>query len=145
MGRNEHGGRKMRTLSLAAILALAAVPVAAQQADKQGDAARQQMEKQSQDLQVKNNQQGQSPQGQQFSAMSKQTLRSALEQAGFSQINIVDAAYVVRAKTKVGENVVMYIDPPAVGKHSGASGETLHDGSFKTDSIRRALTSTHDN
>jgi hypothetical protein len=140
MGRNEHGGRKMRTLSLAAILALAAVPVAAQQADKQGDAARQQMEKQSQELQVKNNQQSQ-----QFSAMSKQKLRSALEQAGFSQINIVDAAYVVRAKTKDGENVVMYIDPPAVGKQSGASGETLPDGSFKTDSIRRAQKSTHEN
>lgn len=125
----------MRTLSLAAIFALAAIPVSAQQADQQKNQSPvEQMEQQSRQVQTPSERQNQQP-GAQSSAMSQQKLRSALEAAGFTQISIIDSAYLVRAQTEDGNNVVLYIDPPAAGQQSDAG---LPEGSFKTDSIRRA-------
>ena len=124
----------MRTLSLAAIFALAAIPVSAQQADQQKNRSPvEQMEQQSRQVQTQSERQNHQPGAQ--SAMSQQKLRSALEAAGFTQINIIDSAYLVRAQTEDGNNVVLYIDPPAAGQQSDAG---LPEGSFKTDSIRRA-------
>ncbi len=40
-------------------------------------------------------------------------LRDVLREAGFTRIRILDAAYVVRARTPDGRNVLMHVDPPA--------------------------------
>lgn len=48
----------------------------------------------------------------QSTAMSMEALRSNLEAAGFTNIEIVDATYLVRAETQDGERVVMFLDPP---------------------------------
>lgn len=48
----------------------------------------------------------------QVTAMSMEALQSNLEAAGFTNIEIVDAAYLVRAETQDGERVVMFLDPP---------------------------------
>lgn len=55
-------------------------------------------------------------------AMSMETLRSNLEAAGFSNIEIVDAAYLVRAETEDGERVVMFLDPPRTTASAGEAG-----------------------
>src|SRR5690606_21851054 len=114
-------------------------PVSAQQADQQKNQSPvEQMEQQSRQVQTPSERQNQQPnqqQSPQSSAMSQQKLRSALEAAGFTQINIIDSTYLVRAQTEDGNNVVLYIDPPAAGQQSDAG---LPEGSFKTDSIRRA-------
>lgn len=44
--------------------------------------------------------------------MGRDALRSHLEAAGFTNIEIVDAAYLVRARTQDGDQVVMFLDPP---------------------------------
>ncbi|MDF1585037.1 hypothetical protein [Marinimicrococcus flavescens] len=57
--------------------------------------------------------------------MSQEKLRSQLEKAGFSKIEIIDAAFLVRAEGPDGDKVLMYIDPPnnmADGTGSSASG-----------------------
>ena len=62
-------------------------------------------------------------------AMSQVQLRQSLEKAGYKDIRIVDAAYVVQAVGPTGDQVVMYINPPDVaatasnaGADQGASG-----------------------
>jgi hypothetical protein len=109
----------MRALSLAAILALAAIPAAAQQS---GTSATGQTGAQPQ-TQAQPGQQ-QTPQ---FTAMSKEKLRKTLEEAGFQQIQIVDATYTVRARTAEGNEVVMFIDPPSTT--AGAMGTAGTTGS----------------
>lgn len=65
---------------------------------------------------------GQSATTAQSSAMTQQKLRKSLGDAGFQNITIVDAAYLVQAKTKDGETVVMMINPPmASGATTGSS------------------------
>jgi hypothetical protein len=61
--------------------------------------------------------------------MSQAQLRGSLEKAGYKNIRIVDAAYVVQAVGPTGDQVVMYINPPDVaatasnaGADQGASG-----------------------
>lgn len=61
--------------------------------------------------QARSAQQGQTGQTQSL-AMSQDALRRALEGAGFSNIQIVDATYLVRAQSPDGEQVVMFLDPP---------------------------------
>jgi hypothetical protein len=51
-------------------------------------------------------------QGQQ-QAMSQQRLRQQLTQAGFQDVRIVDAAYLVEAKTQDGNTVYLMINPPS--------------------------------
>ncbi|MCB4823572.1 hypothetical protein [Roseicella aerolata] len=62
----------------------------------------------------------QSPGGQrsQPQAMSQDKLRQQLTQAGFREVQILDAAYLVRAKTQDGNTVLMMIDPPPGGMQS---------------------------
>lgn len=66
---------------------------------------------------------------QDWQAMSQVQLRGSLEKAGYKNIRIVDAAYVVQAVGPTGDQVVMYINPPDVaatasnaGADQGASG-----------------------
>lgn len=66
--------------------------------------------------------QGDSAQTQQMRTMSQDKLRSALEQAGFSNIQILDTAYLVQAKTQDDETVMMMINPPNMGGASGQGG-----------------------
>jgi hypothetical protein len=55
--------------------------------------------------------QGQLRQGRSISA---QAVRQMLQNAGFQDIRIVDAAYLIEARTADGNYVTMYIDPPSM-------------------------------
>ena len=96
----------MRTvlLSSVAALGLLATPVLAQSSDQQ------------------QGQSGKSPQQQdaQVHAMSQQKLQKSLQQAGFKNITVVDATYLVSAQSPNGDRVMMLIDPPAVQADSGS-------------------------
>jgi hypothetical protein len=59
--------------------------------------------------------------GSQAQAMSQQQLRQQLTQAGFRDVQIVDAAYLVQARTQDGNTVLMMINPPSAGGMQGAS------------------------
>jgi hypothetical protein len=72
-------------------------------------------------------------QGMQAQAMTQDKLRSSLEQAGFKQVTVLDAAYLVQAQSPNGEQVMMFINPPSTGGASasagGASGSMTGTGS----------------
>lgn len=55
------------------------------------------------------------------SAVTQQKLRDQLTKAGFSQVQILDASYLVQARTQDGNQVLMVIDPPMRGA-TGAGG-----------------------
>lgn len=59
---------------------------------------------------------------QDWQAMSQVQLRSSLEKAGYKNIRIVDAAYVVQAVGPTGDQVVMYINPPDVAATASNAG-----------------------
>jgi hypothetical protein len=46
-------------------------------------------------------------------AMTQDKLRQTLQQAGFQNVTVLDAAYLVQAKSKDGDTVLMMINPPA--------------------------------
>lgn len=106
----------MRTVSLAAIFALAAAPIAAQQAGTMDNSV------------YKIQDESRQP-----ATASQEKLRRALEEAGFRQVVIVNAAYVVRAKTEDGDDVVMHVVDAAPPEQRNGTREP--DGSFDTDSI----------
>ncbi|NYZ11435.1 hypothetical protein HL658_02650 [Azospirillum sp. RWY-5-1] len=62
-------------------------------------------------------------------AMSQDTLRKQLQQAGFKNIQVIDAAYLVQAQTQDGNTVFMTINPPSMSGSSGASGSQAGAGS----------------
>ncbi len=68
-------------------------------------------------------------------AMTQDKLRQTLQQAGFQNVQILDASYLVQAKTKDGDPVVMIVNPPAMsgmagsGSASGSSGASGPAGS----------------
>jgi hypothetical protein len=109
----------------AAILALS-VPAAAQQSSAQ--------QKGSSSAQAGTQTGTQSSgQQQQVKAMSQQKLRDSLQKAGFQDIKIVDAAYVVHARTSEGQMVVMYIDPPSAMRGAGTTGAAGSSDSSEQD------------
>ena len=61
------------------------------------------------------------------SAMSKSKVRESLENAGFTDVKIVDAAYNVRAKTAEGATAMMSVKP---------SGTTLEQGLTKNSNAK---------
>ncbi len=66
----------------------------------------------------------------QMQAMSQDKLRQQLTKAGFSNVKILDAAYLVQARTEDGHDVMMMINPPASGTQtSGAMGGSSATGS----------------
>jgi len=74
--------------------------------------------------------QSSSSQRTQAQIMSQDKLRQQLSQAGFREVRILDAAYLVQAKTQDGNTVMMMIDPPHGGTQtSGAAGNSHTSGS----------------
>jgi hypothetical protein len=53
--------------------------------------------------------------------MTQNTLRRSLQQAGFQNVQVLDAAYLVRAKTEDGNDVIMFINPPHVSSEDKKS------------------------
>lgn len=53
-------------------------------------------------------------------AMTQQRLLKSLEGAGFKEVTVVDATYLVRARGPDGNRVMMLIDPPAAGAATSA-------------------------
>lgn len=53
--------------------------------------------------------------------MSHDKLRQSLEQAGFKNVTVVDATYLVRAQSPHGDQVMMLIDPPPAGTASASN------------------------
>ena len=82
-------------------------------------------------------QQGTSGSGQQDSkiqAMTQDKLRGSLEQAGFKNVIVLDAAYLVQAQSPHGEQVMMLINPPAIMSGSSGTGGATAGGSGGTGS-----------
>jgi hypothetical protein len=65
----------------------------------------------------------------QFHAMSQERLKKALREAGFQEINVVGATYVVHAKSEDGDSVVMYVTPPPVQGASAPGSSATGAGS----------------
>jgi hypothetical protein len=82
----------MKTLKIAALLALFAVPAAAQEADAVANPGT------SQEIGA-------------FSAAEQGQLRRNLREAGFEHIDIEAVAYVVRARSGDGKQIVFRVDP----------------------------------
>ncbi len=61
----------------------------------------------------------------QAQVMSQDKLRQQLTQAGFREVQILDAAYLVQAQTQDGQTVMMMIDPP----HGGSQTSRATSGS----------------
>jgi hypothetical protein len=59
--------------------------------------------------------------GGQQAAAAQQKLVQALKQSGFQEVEVVDAAYLVQAKSADGVPVTMMIDPPAGRSQPGQS------------------------
>jgi hypothetical protein len=57
-------------------------------------------------------------------AMSIDTLRSSLKEAGFRNIRVVDATYLVHATTSDGNVVVMTVNPPSLPWQQARSGQS---------------------
>ena len=62
--------------------------------------------------------------------MDQQKLRDQLTQAGFSNVQILDASYLVQAQTQDGNQVLMVIDPPMRGAmgNTSATGDASQSG-----------------
>jgi hypothetical protein len=106
---------RMAMLGLTSAVALAAVPAFAQSSNQSG-------------------QQGKSASGQQspqIQAMSQEKLRSSLQKAGFSNVKVLDAAYLVQADTSDGNQVMMFINPPSPGSGGQANAGGSSDLSSK--------------
>ena len=101
----------MRSTAIAVVLAMATVPAVAQQSGTQSqgspNAAAQAASQPPAAVQAK--------------------LRQSLEQAGFKEVKIVDATYLVHARTSDGNMAVMYIDPPAGSASTGSSASASSD------------------
>lgn len=64
-------------------------------------------------------------------AMTQSQLRDSLEKAGFKNVTILDAAYLVQAQTSQGDSVMMTINPPSI---AGATASQATTGSAATGS-----------
>lgn len=67
--------------------------------------------------------------GSQMHAMSQDNLRKQLQQAGFKNVQIIDAAYLVQAQTSDGNTVFMTVNPPAMSGSSSTSSSSGGDSS----------------
>jgi len=116
----------MRSIAVAAaLLAMAALPPSAQQSGTQSPqaGAQQQSSKQSGNK----------------SAAEQTKVRQSLEQAGFKDVKIMDAAYMVHARTASGEMAVLYIDPPSVASGTTGSGSAGSTKAMTAAQLRTSL------
>ncbi|HEY0834277.1 MAG TPA: hypothetical protein VGE72_10260 [Azospirillum sp.] len=65
---------------------------------------------------------GQGGQASQTALRGQQQVREDLTKAGFTNVQIMDAAYLATGKTKNGDEITMMIDPTATTASSGMSG-----------------------
>jgi len=64
------------------------------------------------------------PAAAQPAARTAQEVKQSLQQAGFQEVNVVDAAYLVHARTRDGDFALMLVDPPGgPGATIGAGGQ----------------------
>lgn len=56
--------------------------------------------------------------------LTPEKLRESLEKAGFKQIKILDAAYLVHARNSDGDMIVMTINPPTIAAATTMGGTT---------------------
>lgn len=80
-----------------------------------------------------NGTQASSEQSQEMRAMSQQKLRSSLEEAGFSDVQVLDTTYLVRAKTKEGEDIIMFLNPPNMSGGGMGSDQSAQSSSNSSD------------
>ena len=120
----------MRAVLIPAVMSAALLAAPAFAAQPAGQAGGQAMQG-SGGQQAQNGQQAQSGASgaqQEWQAMSQAQLRSSLEKAGYKNIRIVDAAYVVQAVGPTGDQVVMYINPPDVPRTASNAGTDMTAG-----------------
>lgn len=117
-----------RTLITAAVLALATPALAQQSGSGQtgspGSPQSQQQQQRGQQMPQSQTQGSQSTQGagSASQAMTQSKLRETLQKAGFRNVQIVDAAYLVQAQTEDGQPVMMVINPPSTAGSAMAPG-----------------------
>lgn len=95
-----------------AVAALLAGPAWAQQQNPEAQAGQQ--------MQAQTGQQGQ--QSQQASTQMRDQLRQTLQQVGFTNVQILDTAYLVQADSPHGETVIMMVNPPPMSAGMSGSG-----------------------
>lgn len=61
-------------------------------------------------------------------------LRGSLEKAGFKDIRILDAAYLVHARNSDGDLIVMTINPPTIAAATSAGGTSSSGSSSDSSS-----------
>lgn len=61
--------------------------------------------------------------------MGQERLRQQLTQAGFRDVQILDAAYLVQARTQDGHTVLMTINPPSPGSQASTTSGSGTSGS----------------
>lgn len=87
-----------------AVIGLCAAPAAAQQSPSKGQST---------------------PPAAQSSAaqsqLSPERVRQNLEKSGFQDVSVVDAAYLVHARTSEGNNAVIIVDPPGAPATTGTA------------------------
>lgn len=57
-------------------------------------------------------------------AMSQDKVRQVMKDAGFSNVQILDATYLVRAQTKDGDHILVVLNPPVMGNAPATTGST---------------------
>lgn len=62
--------------------------------------------------------------GQQMALQNQQQVRDSLTKAGFTKVQILDAAYLASGKTQNGDMITMMIDPSAKTGATGSGGQT---------------------
>ncbi|OHV80975.1 hypothetical protein [Ensifer sp. LCM 4579] len=55
------------------------------------------------------------------STMTIDNLKKKLSDAGFKEVKVLDATYLVQAQTAEGNRVLMLIDPPATTETTGST------------------------
>ncbi|ASY65290.1 hypothetical protein SJ05684_b43080 (plasmid) [Sinorhizobium sojae CCBAU 05684] len=69
----------------------------------------------------------------QVMAMTAEKLKTQLSNAGFKEVTVLDAAYLVQAQTEDGNRVLMLINPPAnMTDTTATTGSTTPDSDAST-------------
>ena len=108
---------RMSLLCSIAAIGLLATPALAQSSNQAGSSQKQGQSSAS------------SQQSPKIQAMSQDRLQKSLEQAGFKNVTVVDATYLVEAQSPHGDRVMMLIDPPPAGMASASGGGSSSSGS----------------
>lgn len=133
-GREEETMRDMLlTTTILAAMAFGATAASAQSSGQSGTAGSASTSSQS----------TQASSGAMPKAMSQDKVRQVMKDAGFTNVRILDATYLVQASTKDGDQILVVLNPPAIGigtpaapsstgGSSGTSGSTTSGSSSAT-------------